>query len=158
MSGFSFFQLETNEFGILQTHPPFQNQTNQRSVWWKHVIKLKQTISARLQPQTKRERQNCVLNACNSVNGVNFLCSALSPCSAGTQFLLHWWGQLNTAVKTEQGMCPFGGKILCLCKTWILAYSHTTHTLQPITHLLEVFTELNTQLQFLLFHPITSIM
>lgn len=37
-------------------------------------------------------------------------------------------GQLYTGVKIEQEMRPSREKILCLCKTWILAYSHTTHS------------------------------
>lgn len=42
--------------------------------------------------------------------------------SAGTE------GQLNTVVRTGEEMCLSGEKIPCLCKTWPLAYSHTTHS------------------------------
>lgn len=65
---------------------------------------------------------------CRAINVVGFLCCApyytllvagFSP-GAGTE------SQLNAGVKIEQEMHPSGEKILCLCKTWRLAYSHPT--------------------------------
>lgn len=94
-------------------------------------MKLRQTIRTRLQPQIKTQTQNYMElhgYVCSAINVVGFLYRALhhallvtgfSPC-AGTE------SQFNTGVKIEQQMHPSGEKILCLCKTWIFAYSHTT--------------------------------
>lgn len=48
-------------------------------------------------------------------------------------------GQFKPGVKTRQEMCPFREKNLCLCKTWILAYSHTTHSAANYTFARDIY-------------------
>lgn len=81
-----------------------------------------------------------VTYVCNCVNGVFFPCYAsyydlLVPSFQPTDGTVR---QLNTGVKIEE-MHSSREKILCLCKAWILAYSHTTHSTANYTFARDIY-------------------
>lgn len=82
-------------------------------------------------PRWRARITNCkqITYVCNSVNGEFFpfyamyydlLVPSFQPTGGAV-------GQLNTGVKIGE-MHSSREKILCLCKAWILACSHTTHS------------------------------
>lgn len=81
-----------------------------------------------------------VTYVCNSMNGGFFLCYALYcallvPSFQPTDGTV---GQLNAGVKIEE-MHSSREKILCLCKAWTLAYSHTTHSTANYTFARDIY-------------------